>query len=85
MPEEQTAQLETQLRVVAEPEQAEELDVVQRWLARWAHENGQDLPELFLVRVSPEQIALYLMAPAQLPEPFVAETDDGVVWTLASG
>jgi len=85
MPEEQTAQLETQLRVVAEPEQAEELDVVQRWLARWAHENGQDLPALLLVRVSPEQIALYLMAPAQLPEPFVAETDDGVVWTLASG
>lgn len=85
MPEQDTAQLEAQLRVVAEPDQAEELDVVQRWLARWAHENGQDLPELFLVRVSPEQIALYLLAPAQLPAPFVSETEDGVVWTLAAG
>ncbi|MGW3946327.1 hypothetical protein ACWEBH_09295, partial [Micrococcus endophyticus] len=85
MPESEHAPIEAQLRVVAEAEQADELDVVQRWLARWAQQNGTALPELFLVRVSAREIALYLMGPAQLPAPFVAAAEDGTVWTLESG
>ena len=85
MPEAEHAQIEAQLKVVAEAEQADELDVVQRWLARWAQQCGTTLPELFLVRVSAQEIALYLMGPAQLPAPFVAAAEDGTVWTLQSG
>lgn len=85
MPEAEHAQIEAQLKVVAEAEQADELDVVQRWLARWAQQSGTTLPELFLVRVSAQEIALYLMGPAQLPAPFVAAAEDGTVWTLQSG
>lgn len=85
MPEAEHAQIEAQLKVVAEAEQADELDVVQRWLARWAQQSGTTLPELFLVRVSAQEIALYLMGPAQLPTPFVAAAEDGTVWTLQSG
>ena len=58
---------------------------MQRWLARWAQQSGTTLPELFLVRVSAQEIALYLMGPAQLPTPFVAAAEDGTVWTLQSG
>lgn len=85
MPEAEHAQIEAQLKVVAEAEQADELDVVQRWLARWAQQSGTTLPQLFLVRVSAQEIALYLMGPAQLPAPFVAAAEDGTVWTLQSG
>lgn len=85
MPEAEHAQIEAQLKVVAEADQADELDVVQRWLARWAQQSGTTLPELFLVRVSAQEIALYLMGPAQLPAPFVAAAEDGTVWTLQSG
>lgn len=85
MPEAKHAQIEAQLKVVAEADQADELDVVQRWLARWAQQSGTTLPELFLVRVSAQEIALYLMGPAQLPAPFVAAAEDGTVWTLQSG
>lgn len=85
MPEAEHAQIEAQLKVVAAADQADELDVVQRWLARWAQQSGTTLPELFLVRVSAQEIALYLMGPAQLPAPFVAAAEDGTVWTLQSG
>lgn len=85
MPAPQDAEIESQLKIVAEPEQADELDVVQRWLARWAQSTGTTLPELFLVRVSTTEIGLYLMHPAELPAPFLSQTDDGTVWTLESG
>ncbi|MER6928912.1 hypothetical protein AB0E52_09240 [Micrococcus luteus] len=85
MPTAQDAEIESQLKIVAEPEQADELDVVQRWLARWSQSTGTTLPELFLVRVSTTEIALYLMHAAELPAPFVSQSEDGTVWTLESG
>ncbi|MEO4039945.1 hypothetical protein V3N95_11835 (plasmid) [Micrococcaceae bacterium Sec6.3] len=81
------AQLEAQLRTVADQPAVDELDLVLRAVALWAGQEQITLPEMFCVRVTEEQIALYLAAPAmqELPAPFVREDDEGTVWTIESG
>lgn len=85
MPEAQAAEIETQMKAVADPEGADELDQVLKTVAAWAQQNQATLPQMFCVRVSPEQIALYLAEPAELPAPFHPEAEDKTVWTIDSG
>ena len=81
------AQIEAQLRTVADQPAVDELDLVLRAVALWASSEQITLPEMFCVRVTDEQIALYLAAPAaaELPAPFVREDEEGTVWTIESG
>ncbi|MDK8236507.1 hypothetical protein QP727_09220, partial [Lactobacillus jensenii] len=58
------AQIEAQLRTVADQPAVDELDLVLRAVALWASSEQITLPEMFCVRVTDEQIALYLAAPA---------------------
>lgn len=87
MPTGEDAQIEAQLKTVADQPSVDELDLVLRAVAAWATEEQVALPEMFCVRVTEEQIALYLAAPAEtdLPAPFVREVEDGTVWTIQSG
>lgn len=81
------AQIEAQLRTVADQPAVDELDLVLRAVALWAASEHITLPEMFCVRVTDEQIALYLAAPAaaELPAPFVREDEEGTVWTIEAG
>lgn len=85
LPSGDAAQLEAQLKTVAEPEFVDELDLVLRSVSVWAAQNGVALPEIFCLRITEDTIALYLDSPAELPEPFVQEAEDGTVWTIGSG
>ena len=81
------AQIEAQLRTVADQPAVDELDLVLRAVALWAASEHITLPEMFCVRVTDEQIALYLASPAaaELPAPFVREDEEGTVWTIEAG
>lgn len=85
MPAGQDAQIEAQLMTVADQPAVDELDLVLRTVSVWAAQEQVSLPEMFCVRVTDEQIALYLAAAAELPEPFVREEQDGTVWSIESG
>lgn len=82
MPTGEASDLELALRAVEDPLGVEHVDHALRFLAIWAQETGSSLPPLFALRLSEAEIALYLDAPTDLPEPFAAVTDDKTSWTV---
>jgi nucleoid-associated protein YgaU/DNA-binding SARP family transcriptional activator len=74
--------LELQLRAVEDPMAIDHLDRALKFLAVWGQNESKSLPQMFCVRVAPDEIALYLGAAAVLPEPFVAADTSNTVWTV---
>lgn len=81
-PSTEAAVVESRLREAAGPLTADGIDHALRHISHWAQCTGQDLPEMFCARADSTTLAVYLTAPAQLPEPFTAVDDDQVVWQV---
>lgn len=81
-PETQATVSELELRAVEDPIGVAHVDHALRTLAVWAQDSSNSLPPLYAVRLAPEQMTLFLDAPAQLPEPFTTVTEDNTVWTV---
>ena len=81
---ERAQQVETRLREVQEPVTVDQIDDALRFLAAWSQQHHADLPDLFCVRSARDSstFTLYLAAPADLPVPFSAVTDDLTVWQV---
>lgn len=77
-----SADLELELRAVEAPYTLDEVDAALRYLAVWAQDSSNVLPQLYAIRLAEDEIALYLDHPAQLPEPFTAVTDDDMAWII---
>ena len=82
MPAGDSATVELQLRSVEDPLLVADLDAGLKFLAEWAQDTNTALPQMFSARVAPDEIAIYLAAPAELPAPFIRAEKDGTVWTL---
>lgn len=82
MPAGEAATMELELRAVENPLGMESVDHALRYLATWTHTTHAALPPLYALRFADDEIALYLDAPSDLPEPFVAVTDDKMAWTI---
>lgn len=83
MPTEEISTVELELRAVENPQGMEAVDHALRLLAIWAQDTGATLPALYALRLSAEEIAIFLDEPAQLPEPFHQDTDDEMAWSIA--
>ncbi|MBO0608277.1 LysM peptidoglycan-binding domain-containing protein [Myceligenerans salitolerans] len=80
-----SAELETDLRAVADKLGREQVDIALRTLAGWHRERGLALPGVRVARLkSGEFIELYLDRAAELPPPWVSTTDR-YVWQLPAG
>lgn len=75
-----TAELE--LRAVENPQGMEAVDHALRMLAIWAQDTGKNLPALYALRLSEEEVSVFLDEPAQLPAPFRQDTDDEMAWSI---
>lgn len=82
MPAGEAATMELELRAVENPLGMEAVDHALRYLAAWTHTTTNVLPPLYALRFADDEIALYLDAPSDLPEPFVAVTEDKMAWTI---
>lgn len=82
MPQGDAATMELELRAVENPMGMEDVDHALRHLAVWAQDTGNPLPPLYALRLSEAEIALYLDAATELPEPFVPVSDDHTSWTI---
>lgn len=82
MPSEEISTMELELRAVEDPMQMDDVDRALRYLAAWAQDSDNTLPRLFALRLAPDEIALYLDQPHELPDPFVPVTDDRTAWTI---
>lgn len=81
-PSPEAESLELELRTVEEPADIASMDAAFRMLGAWATEQRTALPELFCSTVGTSGVVVYLMAPAELPKPFVKAAQDGTVWTI---
>ncbi|WP_203338636.1 LysM peptidoglycan-binding domain-containing protein [Nocardioides limicola] len=75
------AEVEQELRVVADDQAVDNVDVALRALAAACDQDGEPRPRVRLARVTASQIDLYLSAAATLPAPWRA-TDESTVWFL---
>ncbi|WP_417541381.1 LysM peptidoglycan-binding domain-containing protein [Microbacterium maritypicum] len=82
MPAEDISAVELELRAVENPQGMDAVDQSLRMLAAWAQDTGATLPALYALRLSEDEISIYLDEPAQLPEPFVATTEDLMAWSI---
>ena len=85
MPEPAGADLEQELRMVADPLGLADIDNALRLLQTWAEDTGTTLPELLAVRLAEDEITFYLTAPADLPTPFLPVTGERTVWRIEGG
>lgn len=85
LPEPEVADLELEMRMVENPIGVTDVDNALRTLQAWAEDNGEQLPELLAVRVADDEVALYLAAPADLPEPFESMHEDRTAWIVRPG
>lgn len=85
LPEAEVADLELEMRMVENPIGVADIDNALRTLQAWAEDNGEQLPELLAVRVADDEVALYLAAAADLPEPFESVHEDRTAWIVRPG
>lgn len=83
MPAEEISTVELELRAVENPQGMDGVDHALRMLAVWAQDTGATLPALYALRLSAEEISIFLDEPAQLPEPFRQDTDDAMAWSIS--
>ena len=81
MPPPDLATAELALRHVEDPTGLAQVDQALRTLSLLLGQAGRVLPSLRLVRLTAQQIELYLTEPAVLPAPFTG-TGDPTIWTL---
>ena len=74
--------VELELRAVENPQGMEAVDHALRMLAIWAQDTGATLPALYALRLSEDEVSVFLDEPAQLPEPFRQDTDDEMAWSI---
>ena len=82
MPQGEAGTMELELRAVENPMGMEHVDHALRYLAIWAQDTNNRLPQLYALRLSDAEIALYLEEPYDLPAPFEPVTDDKTAWTV---
>ncbi|MDO8383926.1 MAG: LysM peptidoglycan-binding domain-containing protein [Microbacterium sp.] len=82
MPAEQISTVELELRAVENPQGMDAVDHALRMLAVWAQDTGATLPALYALRLSAEEISVFLDEPAQLPAPFRQDTPDEMAWSI---
>lgn len=85
LPVPEVADLELEMRMVENPIGVADVDNALRTLQAWAEDHGEQLPELLAVRVADDEVALYLAAPADLPEPFESMHEDRTAWIVRPG
>ncbi len=83
MPAEEISTVELELRAVENPQGMDGVDHALRILAVWAQDTGATLPALYALRLSAEEISIFLDEPAQLPEPFRQDTEDAMAWSIS--
>lgn len=77
-------ELELEMRAVEDPGGQEHLDTVLRHFALWAQSSGSPVSVPAMVRIDATEVSLYFTEGAvQLPEPFVAASEDGLVWSMS--
>ena len=86
-PDPALAAAEVRLRVLADPEDHDFLDLALRSLAmltaqRRDQADAAALPELVAARLTPNALTLHLSTPAVPPPPPYSTSDDGKTWTL---
>lgn len=82
MPSGAASAIELELRAVENPMGMEDVDHALRHLAAWAQDTGSTLPPVYAIRLAETEIAVYLDEATDLPDPFVAVTDDKMAWTI---
>lgn len=82
MPTGEDEQIERELRATAAPHTLDDVDRALRALAVWAQDGDGELPSIYALRLAPEEIALYLETPLELPAPFRAVSEDSMAWTV---
>ncbi len=82
MPAEEISTVELELRAVENPQGMDAVDHALRMLAVWAQDTGATLPALYALRLSAEEISIFLDEPAQLPAPFRQDTPDEMAWSI---
>src|SRR5690606_21224780 len=82
MPQGAAGTMELELRAVENPMGMEHVAHALRHLAIWAQDTNNQLPQLYALRLSDAEIALYLEEPFDLPAPFAPVTDDKTAWTV---
>lgn len=82
MPQGEAETMELELRAVESPMGMEHVDHALRHLAIWAQDTNNRLPQLYALRLSDAEIALYLEEAYELPAPFEPVTDDKTAWTV---
>jgi len=78
------AEVERELRAIADPLSVETVDLALRCMAASCSTDGQPLPVVRAGRLTAEQFDLHLAEPAELPAPWQG-TADAAVWTLPAG
>lgn len=76
------ARTERELREVEDTVTQETIDTALRFLGSWATENGMSLPKIFCLRAATGNLTFYLSEATELPEPWVKDDIDGIVWSL---
>lgn len=82
MPQGEAGTMELELRAVENPMGMEHVDHALRYLAIWAQDTSNRLPQLYALRLSDAEIAFYLEEAYDLPAPFAPVTDDKTAWTV---
>ena len=82
MPQGEAGTMELELRAVENPMGMEHVDHALRYLAIWAQDTNNRLPQLYALRLSDAEIAFYLEEAYELPAPFAPVTDDKTAWTV---
>lgn len=80
LPSAEVADLEFEMRMVESPRNVSDVDDVLRTLQVWAEDTHSALPELLAVRVTDDDVSLFLTEPGQLPTPFESMHADGTTW-----
>lgn len=81
MPTGEAAEVEQELRALADPMSVDTVDRALRTLALRCAAESQPLPKVRAARLTADQFDLYLAEPADLPAPWEG-TSDSSVWTL---
>jgi LysM repeat protein len=90
LPTAEASTLELELRAVENRVGLDDIDHALRYLAVWAEDTGRSLPSIEAIRLSNDDITLYLSGDDPLPRPFrpgtlpaeAAPVDGTAVWTI---
>jgi LysM repeat protein len=82
MPDGDAAQLEQNLRLVADPVGLSDINHALQLIHTSMQDAETPLPELLAVRLLETEITFYFLHPVELPDPFTQFTPERTVWTV---